>query len=220
MGTTKALNRVSGVYRDDPKLGIGKLKGSSSNSRVGAVERRGKTRLNFDSTASNSSSTAAEELPSVAALARFAIEREQLAREMGVDELGGPATSGVVNVSALAQGRGRNGKGTGGGKRAKNLRQGWSAGDCSDGEGSEGGAFQSKRYAPMGGDSRFAGEMLLEKLESVAEARSMEVCYCVLDRPYVRSGRVCFIGFITFRTLRKQTRIFFVIGSSMFIVKD
>lgn len=106
-------------------------------------------------------------LPSVAALARFAIEREQLAREMGMDELGGPATLGVVNVGAGGQGRRSNGRTTGGKKRGSS-RKGWNDGDTDIMK--DEGAQRERRNA---------GEVLLEKLESIAEARSTKVLYTV-----------------------------------------
>lgn len=116
------------------------------------------------------------ELPSVAALARFAIERERMAREMGVDELGGPATLGVVNVRGHSQGHGRAGKAGGGSKRAENQQKGWNlTNDGSSEGGGEEALVAGANRGSVRAEMRSAGEMLLEKLESVAEARSIEV---------------------------------------------
>lgn len=172
--STKALDRISSVYLEeaDSVDGGGVLKG---DRRGGGAGRRRKAPLLPDSVGSNNESG---ELPSVSALARFAIERERLAREMGVDELGGPATLGVVNVVGT-NGHSRRKGGTP--KRAKPIR-GRDDGISSAGTGGirEGGGFSSEDS--LGRVGRSAGEILLEKLESVAEARSIQVMGCLLPR--------------------------------------
>lgn len=151
-------------------MGAGIPKG---NHRAGvAIGHRGKARAISDGVAGRSSTNG--ELPSVAALARFAIERERMAREMGVDELGGPATLGVVNVGAH-QNHGRAGKGGGGSKLAKNQRKGWSLNNDGSSGGGEESLVVGADRSLVRAETRSAGEMLLEKLESVAEARSIEV---------------------------------------------
>lgn len=167
-----------GVYREEAgRVGaIGMLKGDRSGG--GAGHRR-KARSMSDYVGVNDE---AEELPSVSALARFAIERERLAREMGVDELGGPATLGVVNVVGA---HGHSHRKTGTKKRAPPGR------GCSNGDNSAGAGRISEEEGfsmgdALGNEGRSAGEILLEKLESVAEARSIEVmgwlfpqtCWC------------------------------------------
>lgn len=125
-------------------------------------------------------------MPNVATVARFAIERERLAREMGVDELGGPATLGVVNVGAASPARGRlqghrNFTDKGGGRGNKRARNHTRRGKAVDGSraGARGAGHNAagENAAPAPEEfeeRRSAGEMLLEKLESVAEARSIE----------------------------------------------
>ncbi len=128
----------------------------------------------------------------MATVARFAIERERLAREMGVDELGGPATLGVVNVGAAVTygqqqqqyGYRNNAKGGGrGNKRARSHQRTGGKEGAVDGvsSGSRGGGGGiGGRDSPASEDDvpaaerRSASEVLLEKLESVAEARSIE----------------------------------------------
>lgn len=158
------------MYSDNNfRRGAGKLKGSRAGAAVG---RGGKARSISDGTAGRRSTNG--EMPSVSALARFAIEREQMAREMGVDELGGPATLGVVNVGARSQSHGRGEKGSGNSKRAQHQRQGWNLND----DGGRGGgeeALVGADRSSVRAETRSTGEMLLEKLESVAEARSIEV---------------------------------------------
>lgn len=164
--STKALDRISGVYREEAsRVGAdGMLKGDRTG---GGAEHRRKARSMSDYVGVNDE---AEELPSVSALARFAIERERLAREMGIDELGGPATLGVVNIVGAHSHSHRK---TGTKKRAPPGR------GCSNGDSSAGaGGIHKEEGFSMGdglGEGRSAGEILLEKLESVAEARSIEV---------------------------------------------
>lgn len=164
-----AIDRITDVYLDGGRVGRGKAaKPGSTKSKAG----RG-------------------ELPNVATVARFAIERERLAREMGVDELGGPATLGVVNVGAASAPHGKqqghrslNDKGGGrGSKRARNYEQGGGRGNTVDGSGGggrraghnrENGAAVSAPEPEVVAERKSAGELLLEKLESVAEARSIE----------------------------------------------
>lgn len=134
---------------------------------------RGKARTISDGIDGRSSTNG--ELPSVAALARFAIERERMAREMGVDELGGPATLGVVNVGARSQNQGRTGKGDGGSKRARNQWKGRNLNNDGGSGGGEESLVVGADKSSVRAETRSAGEMLLEKLESVAEARSIEV---------------------------------------------
>lgn len=173
------------MYRDRTRTGGEKLANSGSTNK-------GKT---------NNQAGGGGELPNVATVARFAIERERLAREMGVEELGGPATLGVVNIgaaaaavaAATAHGQRRdshnlNGQGGGSGnKRARNSHRGLRGGRAVDGRRGGGGRgtrvgenFSDSNAAPFAPgaegvtERRSAGEMLLEKLESVAEARSIE----------------------------------------------
>lgn len=175
--TAKAtIDRISNVYRERARTGGGKLANSGGTNKGNYQAGGG-------------------ELPNVATVARFAIERERLAREMGVDELGGPATLGVVNIgaaAAAAHGQQRNNhnlKGQGGvsgNKRVKNSRRGAGRGAAIDrssggGRGTEIGENFSENDVTLfasGAEAvterRSAGEMLLEKLESVAEARSIE----------------------------------------------
>lgn len=169
-----AINRISDVYRDGGRAGREKVaKPGGAKVKVGGGQ-----------------------LPNVATVARFAIERERLAREMGVDELGGPATLGVVNVGAASaahgqqQQQGRHGlddKGGGrGSKQTRNRERGGGRGSVTA-YGSRGGGRRAGHN--LTGDNgaalpaaepdvvaerRSAGELLLEKLESVAEARSIE----------------------------------------------
>lgn len=167
------MDRLSGVYSDSTSRGggVGRLKG---NHRTGAaMGLRGKTRPISDGIAGRNSTNG--ELPSVAALARFAIERERMAREMGVDELGGPATLGVVNVGGHSQSHGRAGKAGGGSKRAKNQQKGWNLNSDGGSGGGEEALVAGANRGSVRAEMRSAGEVLLEKLESVAEARSIEV---------------------------------------------
>lgn len=176
-----AIDRISDVYRDRTRTSGGKLANSGSTNK-------GKT----------NNQAGGGELPNVATVARFAIERERLAREMGMEELGGPATLGVVNVgAAVAHGRRQNyhnlnGQGGGSGnKRPRNYHRGAGRGrpvDYSSGGGrrigisenfSESDAALFLPGAEAVTERRSAGEMLLEKLESVAEARSIESAGCL-----------------------------------------
>lgn len=100
------------------------------------------------------------------AVARFAIERERLAREVGMQELSGPATLGVVNMSA---------------KRYRGDSDGKTVRQQAPGRGGHGGmgSKEERRMKREGEeeqkDKRSPGEILLEKLESAAEARSFQV---------------------------------------------
>lgn len=168
-----AIDRISDVYRNGGgRAGRGKAAkpGSSTKNKAGA----------------------GGELPNVYTVARFAIERERLAREMGVDELGGPATLGVVNVGAALspnrqqqqQQSRRNLTDRGGGrgnKRARNHERGGGRGKAVDGGSRGGGRRAGENEADLPApepevvaERRSSGELLLEKLESVAEARSIE----------------------------------------------
>lgn len=169
-----AIDRISDVYRD----------GGVASGR-GKVAKPGSTK--------SKARAGGGELPNVSTVARFAIEREWLAKEMGMDELGGPATLGVVNVGATSAAHGQqqshrnlNDRGGGrGNKRARNHERGGGRGKAVDG--SRGGGRRSgHNLVSENGDARSApepevvierrsaGELLLEKLESVAEARSIE----------------------------------------------
>ena len=164
------MERISDVYLGGGRAGRGK------------VEKPGSTK---------SKAGGGGELPNVATVARFAIERERLAREMGVDELGGPATLGVVNVGAASAPHGQqqghrylSDKGGGrGGKRARNHERGGGRGSSVDGSRGggrrvghdhESGAVLPAPEPEVVAERKSAGELLLEKLESVAEARSIE----------------------------------------------
>lgn len=169
-----ALGRISVMYGGGGStIAAGKSKSNSGT----AYRHRGQTR----STTSNTDKSGG--LPSVAALARFAIERERLAREMGMEELAGPATLGVVNVVAGSQGRGSDGKV---GRKPGVVRR-ESAGDGSN-RGAKGQWMAGEERAEEAQGRRIVGEILLEKLESVAEARSIQVrtasgvaCHCEYD---------------------------------------
>ncbi|CAM9178368.1 unnamed protein product [Scytosiphon promiscuus] len=165
-----AMDRISGVYGDGPRTGGVRVTQRNKHTS-GKKKKNGKARVG--------------ELPNVATVARFAIERERLAREMGVDELGGPATLGVVNVGvASVDGRSRasrrfNGEGGGPGSTlARNHQQGRGKERGripDDGSGSDDDGAPASSQAPEAvAQRKSAGEMLLEKLESVAEARSIE----------------------------------------------
>lgn len=163
-----AIDRISDVYRDGGRAGWRKAaKPGSTKSKASGGE-----------------------LPNVATVALFAIERERLAREMGVDELGGPATLGVVNVGAASAAHGQqqghrslNDRGGGrGSKRARNHDRGGGRGktvDVGRGGGSlslvdENGAALAASDPNVVAERKSVGELLLEKLESVAEARSID----------------------------------------------
>lgn len=122
---------------------------------------QGKLARKSSETASRSAESG---LPSVTAVARFALERERLAREMGLEELGGPATLGVVNVGGHCPGRRRDGNDNGN-KRKKSQNDQRTKED--------GGAGPGERGGKVADGNR--GEALLETLERVAEARSVEV---------------------------------------------
>lgn len=91
---------------------------------------------------------------------------------MGVDELGGAATLGVVNVGAHGPGRRQEGQGEGG-KRGNPPRARSTV--TLNGGGEERAGVRGKDDALLGMDRRSEGEVLLEHLERVAEARSIEV---------------------------------------------
>lgn len=167
--TKKALDRISCVYRDNSRTGGGNRR--SNVSRVGAANHRGLPRSTSEGAAGSTNTHV--ELPNVAAVARFAIERERLAREMGLDELGGPATLGVVNVGAHGQDRGCDSKTGASSKQVKHPRRGRSTVNGS-GSGGNGGKNATCKNDVVEEETS-AGEILLEKLESIAEARSIEV---------------------------------------------
>ncbi|CAM9417387.1 unnamed protein product [Ectocarpus fasciculatus] len=179
--TAKAtMERVSSVYGEGTKTG-GR---NHSKSGGGNKSKKGTSRKTGDG-----GGAFGGELPNVATIARFAIERERLAREMGVDELGGPATLGVVNVGVAAAAHGRRQNdgnlhdeaGATGSKRAKNQQRGRGRGGDVDGRSGVGDHGMgditvSPLPASSGalGGEKIAGETLLDRLESVAEARSIE----------------------------------------------
>ncbi|CAM9090655.1 unnamed protein product [Hapterophycus canaliculatus] len=173
-----AMDRISGIYSDGPRTGGARVVKQGNKNISDKSKKKSKTR--------------GSELPNVATVARFAIERERLAREVGVDELGGPATLGVVNVGAAgvygqSQGVRRfNGESGGrGSKQGRNHEQRWGKEKGRDGssgggrkcieiESNENGAIYPTPAMELVAERKSAGEMLLEKLESVAEARSIE----------------------------------------------
>lgn len=176
---SKSLVRISGVYGggSSARVGRDKPKGGS-----GGAWHRSKAR----STTSNNDQ--AEELPNATALARFAIERERLAREMGMEELGSPATLEVVNVGVRRQTSESNCRsGTSGKGHARKIGGGW--------KGEQGGGEDEQRMRTEEEeqqrvrDSRSASEILLEKLESVAEARSLQVRF----QSHPKRSPCCFI---------------------------
>lgn len=151
------LNHIPAVYGVKGKYGRGKAKGGRRNasrkmkSRPTPNEEHGAGRLD------------------VTAVARFALERERLAKEMGMDELSGPATLGVVNVGAGGGPRQKRIKLRPGAKHAPGHTDGANGTDH-DGDKQNDGRKGEKRDG-----GRSAGEILLEKLESVAEARASQV---------------------------------------------
>lgn len=157
------LDHLSKVYRSEPKASSrrGKTKLGTTTTNPKGNSSRGKLARKSSETASRSAKSG---LPSVTAVARFALERERLAREMGLEELGGPATLGVVNVGAYCPSQRRESD------DSENKRR-KSRNDQRTNEG--GGAGPGERWMEIAeGDT---GEALLETLERVAEARSVEV---------------------------------------------
>ncbi|CAM9757468.1 unnamed protein product, partial [Ectocarpus sp. 8 AP-2014] len=179
--TAKAtMERMSSVYGEGTKAGGRNhaKSGGSNKSKKGTSRKTG-----------GGGGAVGGELPNVATIARFAIERERLAREMGVDELGGPATLGVVNVGVTVATHGRRQKkgnlndevGGIGKKRGKNPQQRRGKGGDVDGSNGVGDyRIGENTVNPLPAASRalagekIAGETLLDRLESVAEARSIE----------------------------------------------
>lgn len=179
--TAKAtMERMSSVYGEGTKTGGRNhaKSGGSNNSKKGTSRKTG-----------GGGGAVGGELPNVATIARFAIERERLAREMGVDELGGPATLGVVNVGVTAaahkrrQNKGNLNDEVGGvgSKRVKNHQQRRGKGgdvDGSNGVGDYRIGENTVNPLPAASEAlageKIAGETLLDSLESVAEARSIE----------------------------------------------
>ncbi|CAN0360223.1 unnamed protein product, partial [Ectocarpus sp. 12 AP-2014] len=179
--TSKAImERMLSVYGEGTKTGgrnHAKL-GGSNKSKKGTSKKT-----------SGGGGAVGGELPNVATIARFAIERERLAREIGVDELGGPATLGVVNVGVTAAAHGRRQNkgnpndevGGVGSKRVKYHQHRRGKGDDVDGSSGVGDYRAGENTAnPLPAASgalageKIAGETLLDRLESVAEARSIE----------------------------------------------
>lgn len=170
--SSKALVRISGVYGGGgTRTGGENLKGS-----LGGVGHRKKTQT------TTSDGDESGELPSAVAVARFAIERERLAREIGMEELSGPATLGVVNVGARRQRGGSDGNT--GRQRAPARRKGGGHG----GGGGEAGNRLRREEEEELQDGRSAGEILLEKLESFAEARNFQVKYLPCGQCCVHRG--------------------------------
>lgn len=177
------MERMSSVYGEGTKTGGRKhaKSGGSNKSKKGTSRKTGG--------GGGGGGAVGGELPNVATIARFAIERERLAREMGVDELGGPATLGVVNVGVTAAAHGRrpnngnlnNEVGGIGGKRVKNHQRRRGRGGDVDGSNGVGDyRFGENTVNPLPAASgalageEIAGETLLDRLESVAEARSID----------------------------------------------
>ncbi|CAM9159969.1 unnamed protein product, partial [Choristocarpus tenellus] len=112
--------------------------------------------------------------PNLTLLARFALEREKLAREMGVEELAEPATSGVVHIAGGGRGEQvKVGKGVGERRRQKKSVKVEGSRLSHGQQHGNGNGFQ------VGGkvneQGKTSGECLLEELEAVAEARAAQV---------------------------------------------
>lgn len=160
------LDHLSNVYRSEPKASSRRGKTTLGTTNLNGNSSRGKLARKSSETASRSVKSG---LPSVTAVARFALERERLAREMGLEELGGPATLGVVNVGAYCPGRRREMDDSGNKQRKSRNDQRTNEG---------GGAGPGEKGGGVAEGDR--GEALLKKLERVAEARSVEVRVCLL----------------------------------------
>lgn len=163
--SSKALVRISGVYGGGSSARVGRDKPEGGS---GGAWHRSKAR------SATSNSDQEGELPNATALARFAIERERLAREVGMEELGSPATLEVVNMGVRRQTSESNcGTGTKGRSHAR-KKGGGRKGGQGDGK-YEQWTWGRDEEQQLVQDSRSASEILLEKLESVAEARSFQV---------------------------------------------